>query len=503
MINGVVRSPDFDPAFFCGIDGRVVAPVMAARFFPRDRVSEHARLVEASKSPTSDSAKVFAAGGSVGEWDCGSKRLLVDYETGDVRESVSIVPVREKAAGMYTVTEFRAWSDEYRIRTESRLNIEPPTSPSGERMTWLLTDRGARKIADSCHYVALTYGGFNTFLTLTFAPEKRAAIAAGETSYQREVSRCMDGLQKIYQRDKWGERMGCKSLLYCWVVEIPKNEHGEDNPHVHVLMRWSVKRAEFDMWAKRIETLWGQGWANLQKIDDPKAAGAYMAKAAGYLCKANGQDDQGMVKGNRYGISREARAPLWAVIDEQELGAMGLIIAELHDYMSEKYGELYRSRKALNTERDNTPKSATWKRARLAEKLAGVRKKIAAVPVVASKYLVTFKGREAFESFKEWASGDVITGFELPKPEWLPDALPVIVQPETRRPDSMWWSRLKNVMEDRQRNRRAFTDEALESLAHAIAHRKKCAEDMLRYWNIQPENNMHYRPAGAGQWVQF
>lgn len=504
MVNGGVCLPDFDQAFFCGIgDGQRVVPKVPRACLPRDRVADRARLVEALKSPTSDSAAVFQASGSVEELEIGNERFLVDSKTGECREVVKVLPCREKAPGMYTVTEFRAWSDEYRIRTEARLHLEAPSPSTGDRVTWLLSDRGARKIADSCHYVALQYGGFNTFLTLTFTPEKRAAIARGGITIQKEVSRCMDGLQKIYQRDGWAARMGSQTLLYCWVVEIPKNDQGEDNPHVHVLMRWSVKKSQFPEWSARIEALWGQGFGHLEKIDDPKAAGAYMAKAAGYLTKANGADDQGMVKGNRYGISRAARAPLWAVIDEQELGAMGLLIAELHDHMGEKYGHLYRRRRALNKDRENTPKAAKWLRARIAEKLAGVRKQLAAVPVVVSKYVVTFKGAAAFDAFREWAAGDRIPGFELPAPDWLPDNLPMNIQPQTARPRSIWWHRLKSVLEDRQRNRRAFTDSDLADIAANIAHRKKCAEDMLRYWGIYAESRAGYRPAGGGAWVRF
>lgn len=486
----------YNPDELVGIgDWKYSVPNVPRACLPRDRVADHVRLVEASKSPTSASASDFSAGVSVEYCESVRENWLFDPASGEIRSRAVAVPAPDKAAGLYAVTEWRAWSDEYRIRTEARLHVEPPSPSTGDRLTWLLTDRGARKIADACHYVALKYGGFNTFLTLTFSPEKRDAVARGETSFQRETSRCMDGLQKIYQRDGWAARMGCDTLLYCWVVEIPKNDKGEDNPHVHVLMRWSVKRAEFDMWAKRIESLWGQGWANLQKIDDPKAAGAYMAKAAGYLTKANDQPDQGMVRGNRYGISKAARAPLWAVIDEQELGAMGLIIAELHDFMQHKYGDLYRNRAMLNRERNATPKSQTWRRNKLAEKLAGVRKQIAKIPVVASKYLVTMKGRAAFEAFKEWASGDRIPAFELPQPEWLPEALPAFVQPDTARPDSQWYRRIKTSMENRKHQRDAWTDAMLEAL---VRHREKCKADMLRYWNDQPESK-HY---GENLWLR-
>ena len=145
MINGAACLPDFDQAFFCGIgDGKTVIPKVPRACLPRDRVADRARLVETLKSPTSESAAVFQASGSVDELEIGNQRFLVDSKTGECREVVDVLPCREKAPGMYTVTEFRAWSDEYRIRTEARLHLEAPSPSTGDRVTWLLSDRGAR-----------------------------------------------------------------------------------------------------------------------------------------------------------------------------------------------------------------------------------------------------------------------------------------------------------------------------------------------------------------------
>ena len=87
---------------------------------------------------------------------------------------------------------------------------------------------------------------------------------------------------------------------------MPKNDDGEDNPHIHLLMDWRADRKHFAGWAKRIESIWGNGAFHLERIKDPTAAGAYMAKAAGYMTKAAGDDDQGEVRGNRYAISSAA-----------------------------------------------------------------------------------------------------------------------------------------------------------------------------------------------------
>lgn len=477
----VDRGPgEYNPAFLCGLygDGTVAATVPRS-CLPRDREADRARLVEASKSPTSEAAADFeGVAGSVEELQGLHDRFLINKKTGVIVEHVRDKPTPEKQAGCYAVTEFRWWSDEYRVRTEVRGAVVEPEACWGERATWMLTDRGARKIADSCQYVALQYGGFNTFLTLTFDAERRAQIASGELTIQREVSRFCDGMQKAYQRDGWGERMGCTSLLYCWVVEIPKNAEGEQNPHVHMLLRWSVKKAEFSAWSERVEKIWGHGFAHLEKIDDPKAAGAYMAKAAGYMTKAAGQDDQGRVVGNRYGISKEARAPGWCVVEESELGAMGMLIAELHDHMTEKFGSLYRARKELGEARERTPKSATWKRSRIAEKLAAVRKELAALPVRAGKYVATFKGRKALQDFKDWCAGQVrVVVSDADK--WLPEKLPTVQQAGTDRPDSMWIVRLRRAMEWRKRCRRAWDQKAIEACDE---HMARCKADMLRYW---------------------
>lgn len=102
---------------------------------------------------------------------------------------------------------------------------------------------------------------------------------------------------------------------FVWVIENPKSavhtDHGpsfKENMHAHVLMNWSVKKDQFRRWAKWIENLWGSGFVKLEKIRNPNAAAAYMAKAANYIAKGT-DGSQGEVRGNRYSISKYARAP--------------------------------------------------------------------------------------------------------------------------------------------------------------------------------------------------
>lgn len=247
-------------------------------------------------------------------------------------------------------------------------------------------------------------------------------------SIQKELSRCMDGWQKIYQRGGYG-----KSLDYCWVVEIPKNDKGEDNPHIHILMRWRVPYAQFQEWAARLEGVWGMGFATLEKLKDPEAAGAYMAKAAGYITKGNGDDDQGAVRGNRYGISESARAPGWETMSEGQLHVMGQLLRDVYDHITDKHGADYGERKRLNHAREvelkagkawaeknpgqPLPEDMKKRRHKIGEKLKQVREKIRKIPVRASKYQLVLKGKLAAFQFLNWAKSD--TGSSTA--DWLPE----------------------------------------------------------------------------------
>jgi len=386
--------------------------------------AERNRLVKATKCPTPRNDKfhpnfepVFLKNSSDE-----SPRREVHYG-GFKREHT---PAGERAA--YAVFQYREWSNEYRIRSrvETTVGSTPPEN-FGPRITSMLSDRGVRKICDSACYVAKKHGGFRTFFTLTFSPESRYAIALGETSIQKEVSRFMDGLQKMWSRG-WkaqfnvnGRRFSCvdhsgdvvgqtgsdELLRYLWVAECPDNEDGTPNPHVHVLINWRVKYSLFPSWAKRIESLWGQGMAHIEKLKDSDAAAAYMMKAAGYLCKAQGKSDQGSIRGNRYGISAGARAPEWETIEEKQLHIMGALIADVADHLQHKYGELYNKRKALKQSLESVD-SVTMRDLRryVGKQLEKTRDLINEIPVVATRYQIIFKCKTAFYEFMNWARSD-------------------------------------------------------------------------------------------------
>lgn len=362
----------------------------------------------------------------------------IDRETGEIKQA------DDQRRGLVTTIEHREWSNEYRIRTkwDSQAGMPTPVAP-GERKTKTLTLRGARRIADACEYMSEKHGGYTTFLTLTLDTDARQRVADGETTIQAEIKRFFDGANRVFQRgfqytsDK-GERVKVEpfhgapknwngqGLAYCWVIEVPKNEDGEDNPHAHILMGWRVDYRHFDAWAKRIEKLWGQGFAHLEKIKEPENAGAYIAKAAGYLTKGAGQADQGEVKGNRYWIAKPCRAPGWECVGRFQAGTMGGLIRDVYSFMQWRYGHLFDVRreasaqlaKARKAEKEGQP--VPDKQA-IAERLTKARRYIKRLPCRASEYQIIIKGRDHFHDFMHWAQGTSKQALGDTAKHWLPN----------------------------------------------------------------------------------
>lgn len=424
-----------NPAFLCA-DGLTLkqAGEYPAAMALSD--SEKHRLVKASKSPTHTPEQEIALKKRLFDFEFSFKNreYIAKPDNQPVEVELERENIRHGTAGCQTVIEFREWEDAYRLRTQTdAANMQPPEQ-SGKRESELLTERAARKIAESCEYMAQVKGGYKTFVTGTFAPEVRERIDAGETTIQKEVSRTMDALQKMYQRG-WigadGERLPGNSggLPYCWVVEIPKNEDGTDNPHVHMLLGWSVPYRHFKAWAARIESIWSNGYFHLEKIKASASAGAYMAKAAGYMTKGQNagydretgeymQETQGRVQGNRYGISAVARAPGWVVISRQQLHTMGQLIADVYDHLTVTHGEKYQLRKKLNKQLEKTPKSNKSLREKIGRRLEKVRAEIKKIPVRCNKYQVVIKGKGRFYEFMLWATTPKDDSYQ---PEWLPE----------------------------------------------------------------------------------
>tara|TARA_R110002167_G_scaffold51814_2_gene149926 strand:+ start:3498 stop:5165 length:1668 start_codon:yes stop_codon:yes gene_type:complete len=415
--------------------------------------------------------------------DAGQRWTLPDLQTGEIKHGQ-----HEKITGYgnATIVSHREWSGEYRIRTQSETADSAPPEQECTRYTHTLSLAGARKLADSCHYMAIKKGGYSTFLTLTFDEAGRQRVAERKTvgrctefewvkgkpvplvqhlepgvdltysTIQKELGRFWDGVNKTYQRGfvatktyPWGAVeciskgetlrttpsvvIGWKgamcgvnskapkgqpvreSIHYCWVAENPKAADGRDNPHVHILMRWRVPFRLFGAWSVRIESLWGQGFAHLEKIKEPEKAGAYMAKAAGYLTKATGASEQGRIRGNRYAISQPSRAPEWVCVGHYEAGIMGSLIADTHDFFSHLYGHVFAKRKKLN-EQLNQAEKGSKERYKIGRTLEKVRTALNSLPAVVSKYQITFKAKEGLMTFLNWACDD--TGAKMAA--WLP-----------------------------------------------------------------------------------
>lgn len=112
----------------------------------------------------------------------------------------------------------------------------------------------------------------------------------------REMRRTLNAIQQRFRR------VGYSDFAYTWVAENLAYE----NPHVHLTTNHRVQKSEFLEFAEWVESLWGHGFAHIEKIRHPESAGNYILKAVKYVAK--GEDgEQGTVYGNRYGISRNIR----------------------------------------------------------------------------------------------------------------------------------------------------------------------------------------------------
>lgn len=383
--------------------------------------------------------------------------FVVDKETGEIAERRS-----ERKTAVANLT-YRGWSDEYRLRVTTDANpSKAPPQQSGDRVTKFLTTRAAKNILDSGAYVSAVRGGYTTFLTLTFKDEARARIVSGESTIGKECSRFFDAIQKMYQRGWTAEKTVIEvknkndelfsingfecvandeeiikpmpdKLDYLWVAEAPTktkvlcSKNGFDcvgesvvNPHCHVLMRWNVEPHLFRAWAARIESIWGQGFAKLERIKNADAASGYMLKALGYLLKGDDamSSDQGEIKGNRYNISRPARALPWEHIASFHAEHMASIIGEVKAKLERKAAPTVRAIKdGREAIKDAIKQKAVFKNmgrqtATIDAKIKAIEKKIQQhkahlrrSPVRAVDYMVTFKGKYPLQKFMNWAVG--------------------------------------------------------------------------------------------------
>lgn len=474
---GFLPNPDF--LYFDGLSQTAIEGLGAAHPYKALSAAERNRLVRAAKSPTPK------------ELEFKSSFNPLTFEP-IVEIQAFKDPEEKRRARQFTVIQERKWAGEIRVRTRTETPFALPPEQWGDRISEMLSNRGARAIADSAHFMATQKGGYKTFITGTFKTEDRnkikrklvrplwcvqefgitASIATGsrieephspvrfadgvyspvefywESGIQAEVTRSMDTINKMYQRgfykdDKTfvpssapvvGRKVGKvkmgrqgpytpinyvrESLCYCWVAEVPKNEAGEDNPHVHILMNWRVPKKHFVDWSKRLEAIWNNGTYHLEKIKTPAHAGAYIAKAAKYFTKGNDDNSQGEIRGNRYSISAPARAPAWCTMGEYEMGVMGRLIAEIEEHMTSKHGKIYAERKNLNAKLEATPKDKKKQRQKIGRQLSAVRAKVNALPVRASKYQLVIKGQQFLNKFLGWAAGQGWNPDKRPSSQW-------------------------------------------------------------------------------------
>lgn len=255
------------------------------------------------------------------------------------------------------------------VTTETKRRPEPPRH-SGDRYTKRLSDRGKKAIEHSAKYMHCIGNGYRTFLTLTFNQKWRDKLIEWDNMNRGDDDRSTMGasvtefLNVLQNRHRNGKsfaghfRRGGKQLRggeyqangaqhqsrvttwtksskwtpikwreafkldgdnqpfeFVWVAENPWSVEYLDvgpgrklNPHVHILFNWHVKLDQFHAWAHWIEQAWGKGFAKLERIKKPAAAANYMAKAANYISKGN-EGSQGLIRGNRYGVAKAARAP--------------------------------------------------------------------------------------------------------------------------------------------------------------------------------------------------
>ncbi|EKO3904904.1 hypothetical protein RRK67_001254 [Vibrio fluvialis] len=210
-------------------------------------------------------------------------------------------------------------------------------------------------------------------------PEKVWEVVGAKTTIGAEVSMFINAVKKmrrrgfmayVTERDAESGRLFVPvpkikaSVLpdksdfhYLWVAECPSNEDGEPNPHVHLLMDWDMAPELFAAWAERIEKLWGNGFATIERIKKPQAAGTYIIKAVGYAAKG-ANADQGIIRGNRYNMAACSRAPKWETLGSFEAGNIAGILSELGHKLDQWKKPMLRAVRRYEQAKEQTVKAA-------------------------------------------------------------------------------------------------------------------------------------------------
>lgn len=337
-------------------------------------------------------------------------------------------------------------------RDEKKVD-QPITDIGGEY--WLFPTRASKrvKVMNQSGVIVGPYCDLKQKPKQEFSMEKTL-----ETTIGKEVSRFLDGAKKMYQRgwvadhtiqiDTDSGQKYCDlthekvakyvqpsdvgptnqpaDFHYIWVAECPANEDGEPNPHVHILLRWTVPEHLFSSWAKRLEKIWGHGFAKLERIKKPKAAGSYIIKAVGYAAKGENAD-QGLIKGNRYNIAKCSRAPAWETLASFEAGNMTAIIKELGYKLEQWKKPIKRQIRKLRNAKEQTIKAKAIAKKqhkpdeyqnklyqriirleKQAEKLSQNIRDRGVHVNTSNRFCITFEGEQAkdkVDNFMLWAAG--------------------------------------------------------------------------------------------------
>ncbi|HHX8450567.1 TPA: rolling circle replication-associated protein [Vibrio diabolicus] len=337
-------------------------------------------------------------------------------------------------------------------RDEKKVD-QPITDIGGEY--WLFPTRDSKrvKVMNQNGIIVGPYCDLKQKPKQEFSMEKTL-----ETTIGKEVSRFLDGAKKMYQRgwvadhtiqiDTDSGQKYCDlthekvakyvqpsdvgptnqpaDFHYIWVAECPANEDGEPNPHVHILLRWTVPEHLFSSWAKRLEKIWGHGFAKLERIKKPKAAGSYIIKAVGYAAKGENAD-QGLIKGNRYNIAKCSRAPAWETLASFEAGNMTAIIKELGYKLEQWKKPIKRQIRKLRNAKEQTIKAKAIAKKqhkpdeyqnklyqriirleKQAEKLSQNIRDRGVHVNTSNRFCITFEGEQAkdkVDNFMLWAAG--------------------------------------------------------------------------------------------------
>ncbi|MEX0730389.1 MAG: hypothetical protein WD057_06350 [Aquisalimonadaceae bacterium] len=220
------------------------------------------------------------------------------------------------------------------------------------------------------------------------------------------------------KRAEGAEKIGPR-LSYLCVAENPTNAEGDRNPHIHVLMRWTVPYSVFPCWARRIESLWGQGYAHIERLKARKAAGYYIAKAAGYLTKSADDPDQGPIRGNRYGISKPARAPGWYQVDAFAWGIFGALMKKARESHRRRTAPLRDVQDRCRKELQALPKGHP-KRKKLGATLVAARKRLESFGGHCGRWEIVVTGIDRIDRLLIWAQRHGWT-MEPPPPGVLQD----------------------------------------------------------------------------------